>query len=134
MFFPKPFLTIFESSNLFLHFFFLYLAIHGAELLLLSSPPAARHVIDAAFDRQGRGRQLVSTSDPVVLSLYSYQVFFMFFISFCFSMFKSRQTEKYLKRFLFLFFIISISRDLYYIRSFKIIFPFVFYFLFFHVA
>ena len=93
-------------------------------MLLLSSPPAARHVIDAAFDRQGRGRQLVSTSDPVVLSLYSYQVFFIFFISFCFSMFKSRQTEKYLKRFLFLFlflfFIISISRDLYYIRSFKI--------------
>ncbi|RVW79349.1 hypothetical protein CK203_040851 [Vitis vinifera] len=34
-------------------------SIHGAELLLLSSPPAARHVIDAAFDRQGRGRQLV---------------------------------------------------------------------------
>ncbi|XP_034678997.1 uncharacterized protein LOC117909188 isoform X1 [Vitis riparia] len=35
-------------------------SIHGAELLLLSSPPAARHVIDAAFDRQGRGRQLAA--------------------------------------------------------------------------
>ena len=53
-------------------------------MLLLSSPPAARHVIDAAFDRQGRGRQLVSTSDPVVLSLYSYQVFFYFILFFLF--------------------------------------------------
>lgn len=32
--------------------------IQGAVLLLSSSPPAARHVIDAAFDRQGHGKQL----------------------------------------------------------------------------
>lgn len=50
-------------------------------MLLLSSPPAARHVIDAAFDRQGRGRQLVSTSYPVVLSLYSYQCFLFYITS-----------------------------------------------------
>ncbi|KAK4576873.1 hypothetical protein RGQ29_027423 [Quercus rubra] len=33
-------------------------SIEGAVLLLSSSPPAARHVIDAAFDRQGHGKQL----------------------------------------------------------------------------
>ncbi|XP_050247662.1 uncharacterized protein LOC126695088 isoform X3 [Quercus robur] len=32
--------------------------IEGAVLLLSSSPPAARHVIVAAFDRQGHGKQL----------------------------------------------------------------------------
>ncbi|KAG2681831.1 hypothetical protein I3760_11G162000 [Carya illinoinensis] len=32
--------------------------IQGAALILSSSPPAARHVIDAAFDRQGHGKQL----------------------------------------------------------------------------
>lgn len=32
----------------------------GAALLLLSSPPAARHVIDAAFDRQAHGKQLAA--------------------------------------------------------------------------
>nr|POF15982.1 hypothetical protein CFP56_78917 [Quercus suber] len=32
-------------------------SIEGAVLLLPSSPPAARHVIDAAFDRQGHGKQ-----------------------------------------------------------------------------
>ncbi|PON39017.1 26S proteasome non-ATPase regulatory subunit [Parasponia andersonii] len=32
--------------------------IQGAELLLSSSPPIARHVIDAAFDQHGRGKQL----------------------------------------------------------------------------
>lgn len=42
------------------------LAIQGATLLLLCLPPAARHVIDAAFDRQGHGKQLVSAC---VLSL-----------------------------------------------------------------
>lgn len=42
------------------------LAIQGATLLLLCLPPAARHVIDAAFDRQGHGKQLVSAH---VLSL-----------------------------------------------------------------
>lgn len=36
------------------------LVIEGAVLLLSSSPPAARHVIDAAFDRQGHGKQLVN--------------------------------------------------------------------------
>ncbi|KAK9089169.1 hypothetical protein Scep_028251 [Stephania cephalantha] len=35
-------------------------AIQGAELLLSSVPPVARHVIDAAFDRQGRGVQLAA--------------------------------------------------------------------------
>ncbi|XP_030928821.1 26S proteasome non-ATPase regulatory subunit 5 isoform X2 [Quercus lobata] len=33
-------------------------SIEGAVLLLSSSPPAARHVIVAAFDRQGHGKQL----------------------------------------------------------------------------
>ncbi|XP_048234837.1 uncharacterized protein LOC8289743 isoform X1 [Ricinus communis] len=32
----------------------------GATLLLTMSPPAARHVIDAAFDRQARGKQLAA--------------------------------------------------------------------------
>lgn len=43
------------------------LAIQGAQFLLSSSPPAARHVIYAAFDRQGRGKQLVSESSPFTL-------------------------------------------------------------------
>jgi len=38
----------------------MFLAIEGAVLLLSSSPPAARHVIVAAFDRQGHGKQLVN--------------------------------------------------------------------------
>ncbi|KAK9268414.1 hypothetical protein L1049_000164 [Liquidambar formosana] len=33
-------------------------SIQGAALLFSSSPPPARHVIDAAFDRQGHGKQL----------------------------------------------------------------------------
>ncbi|OVA11523.1 26S proteasome non-ATPase regulatory subunit 5 [Macleaya cordata] len=32
----------------------------GAALLLSNSSPVARHVVDAAFDRQGRGRQLAA--------------------------------------------------------------------------
>ncbi|KAF6155878.1 hypothetical protein GIB67_039209 [Kingdonia uniflora] len=32
--------------------------VQGAELLLSSPAPLARHVVDAAFDRQGRGKQL----------------------------------------------------------------------------
>ncbi|XP_065862023.1 uncharacterized protein [Euphorbia lathyris] len=32
----------------------------GASLVLLSSPPAARHVIEAAFDRHSRGKQLAA--------------------------------------------------------------------------
>ncbi|KAL5804601.1 hypothetical protein ACOSQ3_031401 [Xanthoceras sorbifolium] len=35
-------------------------SIRGATLLLASVPPAARHVIDATFDRQGRGKQLAA--------------------------------------------------------------------------
>ncbi|KAH0986614.1 hypothetical protein GBA52_013791 [Prunus armeniaca] len=35
-------------------------SIQGAQFLLSSSPPAARHVIYAAFDRQGRGKQLAA--------------------------------------------------------------------------
>ncbi|KAK9085355.1 hypothetical protein Sjap_025766 [Stephania japonica] len=35
-------------------------SIQGAELLLSSVQPVARHVIDAAFDRQGRGVQLAA--------------------------------------------------------------------------
>ncbi|KAG8657943.1 uncharacterized protein LOC110611453 [Manihot esculenta] len=35
-------------------------SIPGAMLLLSMSPPAARHVIDAAFDRQARGNQLAA--------------------------------------------------------------------------
>ncbi|KAL5565291.1 hypothetical protein UlMin_028455 [Ulmus minor] len=35
-------------------------SVQGAQLLLSSSPPAARHVVDAAFDRQGRGKQLAA--------------------------------------------------------------------------
>lgn len=36
------------------------LSMHGAEVLLLSSPPAARHVVDAAFNQHGRGKQLAA--------------------------------------------------------------------------
>nr|KJB61706.1 hypothetical protein B456_009G375500 [Gossypium raimondii] len=35
-------------------------SIQGAVLLLTSFPPAARHIVHAAFDRQGGGKQLVS--------------------------------------------------------------------------
>lgn len=45
---------------------FVIIAIQGAILLLSGSSPATRHVIDAAFDRQGpqgHGRQLVSKLD-----------------------------------------------------------------------
>ncbi|XP_015899236.3 uncharacterized protein LOC107432576 isoform X1 [Ziziphus jujuba] len=35
-------------------------SIQGAELLLSSSPPAVRHVVDTAFNRQGRGKQLAA--------------------------------------------------------------------------
>ncbi|KAM7250951.1 hypothetical protein ACFE04_022834 [Oxalis oulophora] len=35
-------------------------SIQGAKLLLTSLPPAARHVIEAAFYRQGRGKQLAA--------------------------------------------------------------------------
>ncbi|EXB75016.1 26S proteasome non-ATPase regulatory subunit 5 [Morus notabilis] len=35
-------------------------SIQGAQLLLSSSPPSARHIINAAFDRQGRGKQLAA--------------------------------------------------------------------------
>ncbi|CAL5403030.1 unnamed protein product [Camellia sinensis] len=35
-------------------------AIQGATLLLSNSPPAARHVVDAAFDRHGHGKQLAA--------------------------------------------------------------------------
>ncbi|KAB2615932.1 hypothetical protein D8674_022520 [Pyrus ussuriensis x Pyrus communis] len=35
-------------------------SIQGAQFLLSSSPPAARHVIYAAFDRHGRGKQLAA--------------------------------------------------------------------------
>jgi 26S proteasome non-ATPase regulatory subunit 5 len=34
--------------------------IRGATLLLTSSPPTARHVVDAAFDQHGRGKQLAA--------------------------------------------------------------------------
>lgn len=50
------------------------LVVRGAALLLSFSPPAARHVIHAAFDRQARGKQLVSASDP----------FLLFFVFVCF--------------------------------------------------
>ncbi|WCJ32204.1 ARM repeat superfamily protein [Euphorbia peplus] len=36
------------------------LSVAGANLVLLSSPPAARHVIEAAFDRHSRGKQLAA--------------------------------------------------------------------------
>ncbi|KAJ0046866.1 hypothetical protein Pint_04629 [Pistacia integerrima] len=45
-------------------------SIQGATSLLLSVPPAARHVIDAAFDKQGGSKQLVSALDPFNLSLH----------------------------------------------------------------
>ncbi|EOY13091.1 26S proteasome non-ATPase regulatory subunit 5 - like 1 [Theobroma cacao] len=35
-------------------------SIQGAVLLLSSFPPAARHIVHAAFDRQGRGKQLAA--------------------------------------------------------------------------
>ncbi|XVF04272.1 hypothetical protein REPUB_Repub05bG0068400 [Reevesia pubescens] len=35
-------------------------SIQGAVLLLSSFPPAARHIVHAAFDRQGRGQQLAA--------------------------------------------------------------------------
>ncbi|XP_038688509.1 uncharacterized protein LOC119987665 [Tripterygium wilfordii] len=35
-------------------------SIQGAALLLTSSPPAARHVVDVAFDRRGSGKQLAA--------------------------------------------------------------------------
>lgn len=35
-------------------------SMQGAQLLLSSSPPAARHVVYAAFERQGRGKQLAA--------------------------------------------------------------------------
>jgi hypothetical protein len=54
-------------------------------LLLSISPPAARHVIDAAFDRQAHGIQLVSASDPVVL-LSAFLCFFSHFLVACISM------------------------------------------------
>ncbi|CAN6558179.1 unnamed protein product [Malus baccata var. baccata] len=41
----------------------------GAQRLLSSSPPVARHVIYAAFDRHGRGKQLVSESSILALWL-----------------------------------------------------------------
>lgn len=50
------------------------LAMQGAQLLLLSSPPAARHVIYAAFERQGRGKQLVSTLSLFLISLFLFFV------------------------------------------------------------
>jgi len=46
-----------------LSFLFDASAMHGAELLLLKSPDAARFLVNAAFDRQRRGKQLVSTSE-----------------------------------------------------------------------
>lgn len=36
------------------------MTIQGATLLLSNSPPAARHVVDAAFDRHGHGKQLAA--------------------------------------------------------------------------
>ncbi|KAI8008115.1 hypothetical protein LOK49_LG07G03117 [Camellia lanceoleosa] len=36
------------------------MTIQGATLLLSHSPPAARHVVDAAFDRHGHGKQLAA--------------------------------------------------------------------------
>ncbi|XP_043702454.1 uncharacterized protein LOC122652703 [Telopea speciosissima] len=35
-------------------------SIHGAALLLSSSSPIAKHVVDAAFDRHGRGKQMAA--------------------------------------------------------------------------
>lgn len=48
-------------------------------LLLSMSPPAARHVIDAAFDRQARGNQLVSLLD----STTSYIALFILPVTCC---------------------------------------------------
>lgn len=46
----------------------LTLAAKGAALLLSGPSPAAKYLVNAAFDKQGRGRQLVSTyvSDVIV--------------------------------------------------------------------
>ena len=55
---------------------FVILAFQGATLLLSGSSPAARHVIGAAFDRQGpqgHGRQLVSELDNC--SFFLFEVF-----------------------------------------------------------
>lgn len=41
----------------------MHLAIQGAQLLLLKLPQAARHVTEAAFVGQGRGKQLVSEAN-----------------------------------------------------------------------
>lgn len=38
-------------------------AIQGAALVLIDSPPAARHVVNAAFNWHGRGKQLVRTEN-----------------------------------------------------------------------
>lgn len=43
------------------------LAVQGSTLLLSSSPPAARHVVNTAFDWQGRGKQLVSEYTSFIL-------------------------------------------------------------------
>jgi|APAra0007618407_1042631.scaffolds.fasta_scaffold03771_5 hypothetical protein len=40
--------------------FTIILATKGADLVLSTSPPAARHVVASAFDRNAHGKQLVS--------------------------------------------------------------------------
>lgn len=40
-------------------------AFQGATLLLSTSPPAARHVVSAAFDQQRHSKQLVRTSTVI---------------------------------------------------------------------
>lgn len=37
-----------------------FLATKGANLVLSTTPPAARHVVASAFDRNALGKQLVS--------------------------------------------------------------------------
>ncbi|KAM6550404.1 hypothetical protein CsatB_000212 [Cannabis sativa] len=49
-----------KTSSLPSTIIYIYIAIQGAELLLSSSPRAAKHVIDAAFDRRGHGKQLAA--------------------------------------------------------------------------
>lgn len=44
----------------------------GAALLFSSSLPVVRHVIDAAFDRQGHGKQLVRMQILSPCFLYSF--------------------------------------------------------------